>query len=79
MAIKKWIAVRLGVLYDSQTTNRKLRGVPARAPNPSGALQLVAWESYLTPSWPEDTKMPPVTVGCSYFLNGKLPKTIVFL
>jgi hypothetical protein len=57
--------VQLGVIYDSQPTNRKLGGLPART---SGALLLVAWEIYMTPSRPEDTKMPPETGGGSYFL-----------
>ncbi len=34
MAIKKWVAVRMGVLYDSQMTNRKQGVLPARTPTP---------------------------------------------
>jgi hypothetical protein len=34
MAIKKFVAVRLGVTYDSCVTNRKKRGLPVRAPLP---------------------------------------------
>jgi hypothetical protein len=50
MAIKKFVAVYLGVIYDSQPTNRKLGGLPARTPTPSVALQLVPWESFMTTS-----------------------------
>jgi hypothetical protein len=35
--------VRLGVIYDSQLTKRKLGGLPARTPVPSDTLLLVAW------------------------------------
>jgi hypothetical protein len=58
MAIKKCVAVRLGVIYDSQRTNKKLLGLTARTPIPSSALLLVTLESYMTPSRPEYTKMP---------------------
>jgi hypothetical protein len=34
MAIKKCIAMRLGVIYDSQVTNRKQGGIPVRAQPP---------------------------------------------
>jgi hypothetical protein len=34
MAIKKGVAVWLGVIYDPQTTNRKQGGLPVRAPLP---------------------------------------------
>jgi hypothetical protein len=34
MAIKKYIVVELGVIYDSQATNRKQGGLPVRAPRP---------------------------------------------
>jgi hypothetical protein len=34
MAIKKCVAVGLGVIYDSQATNRKQGGLPVRAPLP---------------------------------------------
>jgi hypothetical protein len=55
MAIKKCVAVRLGVVFDSRVTNRKQGGLPMRAPPPATFL-LVALGSYMTPSWPEDTK-----------------------
>jgi hypothetical protein len=45
MAIKKCIAARLGVIYDSQVTHRKQGGLSLRGPHP---LLLVAWESYVT-------------------------------
>jgi hypothetical protein len=41
MAIKKYVAVRLGVLYDSHATNQKQGGLPVRAPLPPAALLLV--------------------------------------
>jgi hypothetical protein len=44
MAIKKCVAVQLGVIYDSQATNRKQGGLPVRAPSPT-ALLLAARES----------------------------------
>ncbi len=31
---KKCVAIRLGVIYDSQATNRKQGGLPVRAPSP---------------------------------------------
>jgi hypothetical protein len=31
MAMKKWVAMRLGVTYDSQAINRKQGGIPVRA------------------------------------------------
>ncbi len=34
MAIKKCVAVRKGVIYDSQATNRKQGGLPVRASLP---------------------------------------------
>jgi hypothetical protein len=34
MAKKKWIAVRLGVIYDSQATKSKEGGIPVVAPLP---------------------------------------------
>ncbi len=45
---KKYVAMRLKVIYDSQATNRKQGGLPVTAPPPA-ALLLVAWESYITP------------------------------
>jgi hypothetical protein len=68
------VTVGLRVIYDSQGTNRKLGGLPARTPFP-GTLLLVVWESYMTPNWPEYTKTPPQTSGCSYLLIEKSPKT----
>jgi hypothetical protein len=50
MAIKKCVAARLGVIYDSQTANRKQGRLPAKTPAPSGVLLLVAWESFMIPS-----------------------------
>ncbi len=70
---KKCETVRLGVIYDSQATNRKLGGIPVRALLPPAALLLVAWESYVTPSQPEYTKRPSRTGGSSYFLIEKSP------
>jgi hypothetical protein len=34
MAIKKCVAVRLGVIYDAQATNRKQGGLPVSPPPP---------------------------------------------
>jgi hypothetical protein len=76
---KKCAAVQLGVIYDSQPNNRKLGGLPARTLTPSSALLLVFWESYITPSQLEYTKMPPETGVFSYFLIEKSPKTTFFL
>jgi hypothetical protein len=61
MAIKKCVAVQLGVIHDSQVTNRK-KGEP-----PS---------SCHTPSRPEYTKTPLQTGRSFYFLIEKLPKTV---
>jgi hypothetical protein len=33
MAVKKCLAVRLGVINDSKATNRKLGGLPAKTPS----------------------------------------------
>jgi hypothetical protein len=52
--------------------------LPARTPTPSGKLLLVAWESYMTPCWPECTKIPPETGGYSNFLIEKLPNKAIF-
>ncbi len=62
MAIKKCVAVRLEIIYDSQSTNTKQGGLPVRAPLTRAALQLVAWESYMIPSQPQYTKTPPKKV-----------------
>jgi hypothetical protein len=56
MAIKKYVAVRLGVIYDSQVTNSKQGGLPLRTTLPPATLLLVAWESYVTLSRQESTK-----------------------
>ncbi len=37
MAIKKCVAMGLGVIYESQATNRKKGGLPVRAPLPPPA------------------------------------------
>jgi hypothetical protein len=66
MAIKKCVAVRLGVVYDSQTTNTVVSRTPCENPRP---LQS-------TPISPEYTKMPPG--GYSYFLIEKSPETFFF-
>jgi hypothetical protein len=60
---KKCIAVRLGIIYDFQATNRKQGGLPVRAPIPPTALLVVTWELYVTPSRPEYTKKPPQSDG----------------
>jgi hypothetical protein len=36
------------------------------------ALLLIAWESDMTPMWPEYTKTPPQTDGYSYFFIEKI-------
>jgi hypothetical protein len=46
-----------------------------RTPIHSDELLWVGWESYMTPSRAEWTKIPPETGGCSYFLTEKSPKT----
>jgi hypothetical protein len=46
MAIKKCVTMRLGVIYDSQTTNAELEGFLCK-PSPTART---AWESYMTPS-----------------------------
>jgi hypothetical protein len=53
--------------------------LPARSPTPCSALLLVSWESYMTPSWPKFTKIPPETSGYSYFLIDKSPKRTFFI
>jgi hypothetical protein len=76
---KKCIAMRLEVIYDFQATNRKLEGLLPRTTTHSGTLLLVAWQSYMTPSRPEWTKIPPETGGCSYFFIKKITWNIFFL
>ncbi len=49
MAIKKGVAVRLGVIYDSQVTKKEAGRIPCESPSPA-ALLLVVWESDMTPS-----------------------------
>jgi hypothetical protein len=78
MVIKKCEAMRLAVIYGSQPTNRKQGGLPLRASLPPDAFLLVGWESYMTPSWPEYSKIPPQTGGSFYFLIKKSPKTKIF-
>jgi hypothetical protein len=56
--MNKCVAVRLGVIYDSQSTNTKQGGLPVKGPLPHAALQLVAWESYMTLSQAQYTKTP---------------------
>jgi hypothetical protein len=75
MVITKCVAVRLGVIYDSHSTNRKQGRLPVRAPLPHAALLFFAWESYITPSRPKYTKIPPQTGGISHFFFEKSPKT----
>ncbi len=55
MAIRKCVAVWLGVIYDFQATNRKDGGLSVRHP-PSSAFLLVAWESDKPHIRPEYTK-----------------------
>ncbi len=55
---------------DQQEAERTLCEIPL----PPAALLLVAWESYMTPSWPEYTKKIPKTGGSTYFLIEKLLK-----
>jgi hypothetical protein len=63
MTIKKFIAMWLGVIYDSP---------------PPAALLLVVLESYMTTSQPEYIKTPPQTGRSSSFLIEKSPKTAYF-
>jgi hypothetical protein len=71
---KKCIALQMGVIYDSQVTNRKQGGHPVRAPwrTPIGRLEVIY---SMNPSQPEYTKTPPQTGGSSYFLIEKSLKT----
>jgi hypothetical protein len=73
-AIRKCIAVRLGVIYDSQGANWKQGGLPMRDPLPT-TLLLAVEESYMTPNRPKYTKIPPESDGSSYFLIEKSYKT----
>jgi hypothetical protein len=75
---KRCIAMRLGVIFDYQATNGKQGGLPVKAPSP-GALILVAWESYITPSWPECTKTPTSTGGSTYILIEKSTRNTFFI
>jgi hypothetical protein len=59
--------MRLGVIYDSQATNKK-QGVLPVSPLPLAALLLFAWESYMTLSRPEYTKTPSKKVEALTFL-----------
>ncbi len=76
---KKVRCLALGITYDSQTTNRKQGGLPSRTHTTSGALILVAWKSYMTPTQPEYKKIPPETGLCYYFLIEKSPETTFFV
>jgi hypothetical protein len=60
-------------------TNRKQEVLPVRTPLP-GTLLLVAWQSsfFLTPSWPDYTKTPPQTGGCTFFVIEKSLQTTFF-
>jgi hypothetical protein len=73
MAMKKCVAVRLVVIYDSQA-NWKQGGLPEPPSHPA-ALLLDAWETCMTHSWPEYTKTPPKIGGISYLLIEKYLKT----
>jgi hypothetical protein len=79
MAIKKCTAMRLGVIYDFQATNRNLEGLLSRTTTPSGTLLLVAWQSYMTTSQPEWTKIPPETGRCSSFFIKNHLKHLFFI
>jgi hypothetical protein len=59
--------MRLGVIYDSQATNRKQGGLPVRAPLPPATLQLVHWESHMTPQLARKLKKPIKQVGTLSF------------
>jgi hypothetical protein len=72
MALKKWVAVRLGVIYGSQATTRKQGGLPASSPLPR-----LRGSHILTPSRPEYTKTRPQT-GSSYLCIEKSPKTAFY-
>jgi hypothetical protein len=78
MAIKKCVAVRLGVIFDSQMTNRKQEGLLVRAPLPPPHFYLSLGTSYMTPSQLEYTKTPKQTGGSSDVLIEKSPKTAFF-
>ncbi len=77
MAIKKYIAVGLRVICDSQSTIRRQGGHPARDPLPC-CTPITNQESYMTPCRPKSTKIPPRTGGSSYFLVEKSPKSAFF-
>jgi hypothetical protein len=67
---KKCVAMWLGVIYDSQATNRRQGGLPARAPlprsSPAGRLGVI-YDS----NRPKYTKIPAITGGSSSFLVKK--------
>jgi hypothetical protein len=75
---KKGVAMRLGVICDSQATMRKQGGLPLRAPLPCrtsiGRLEIIHDSSR-----PKYTKMPPQTGGSSLLLIEKSPKTAFFI
>ncbi len=48
---------------------------PCQNPLHPAALLLIAWESFMTPSWLEYTKTPPQTGGGFHFLIKKSHET----
>jgi hypothetical protein len=83
MAVKKCIDVRLGVIYDSLATNSKYPWQPIGSredylESPLSRRVHCIGRSYLTPSRPEFTKIPPQKGGSSNFLIEKSPKTAYF-
>jgi hypothetical protein len=62
MAIKKFVAVRLGVIYNSHATNKKQEGPPVRA------LPSLP-ESHMTPGRPECTNNRHKQVEAFTFLS----------
>jgi hypothetical protein len=73
MAIKKNIAVRLGVIYEFQVTNRK-QGRLQQEPPPPWHTPIVHL-GVIVIVQPEWRKIPPETVGCSNSLIEKSLKT----
>jgi hypothetical protein len=75
--------MRLGVIYDSQATNRKQGRFPVRARLPRlprlHGLLLIAWESYMTPSYPEYTKTASQTRWKLLLLDRKIIRNSIFL
>jgi hypothetical protein len=78
MAIKKCVAVQLGVIYDSSATNRKQGELPVRAPLPPCHTP-IGRPGVIQDSQPaEIRKTPPKTGGSSYFLIEKPPTELFF-